>query len=97
MRKGRKCATDHFVVFISEPEGDRSRLGITVGRKIGNAVRRNRVKRWFREIFRIQAANFSIKTDMVILARKRATFENITFEETQNELQNAFKTLGLCD
>ena len=55
------------------------------------------MKRWFREIFRIQAANFSIKTDMVILARKRATFENITFEETQTELQNAFKTLELYD
>jgi ribonuclease P protein component len=97
MRKGRKCATDHFVVFVSEPVGDRSRLGITVSRKIGNAVRRNRVKRWLRETFRIRAVEFSVKTDMVILARKRATFENITFEDTEAELQNAFKTLGLCD
>jgi ribonuclease P protein component len=96
MRKGRKCATHHFVVFVSEAESKRSRLGITVSRKVGNAVRRTRVKRWFREVFRNQAPCFSKQVDMVILARRRANFEVLSFAETRSELEQAFQQLELC-
>ena len=96
MRKGRKCATQHFVVFVSEARETRSRLGITVSRKVGNAVRRNQVKRWFREVFRHQVPSFSDKVDRVILARRLANFELLNYEDTQKQLAQAFQELKLC-
>jgi ribonuclease P protein component len=53
-RVGVRSQSSHFVLYagILETEPERSRLGVTVSRRIGNAVVRNRVKRRIREIFR---------------------------------------------
>ena len=53
-----------------EHEPDRSRLGVTVSRRIGNAVVRNRVKRRVREIFRKELrAHLPVGTSIVVIAR----------------------------
>lgn len=53
-RNGVRIESAHFVLYAGKLEDDagRSRLGVTVSRRIGNAVVRNRVKRRVREIFR---------------------------------------------
>ncbi|MFN0083749.1 MAG: ribonuclease P protein component [Blastocatellia bacterium] len=50
--QGQRFHTPHFSVFILRTEGSERRIGITVTRKIGNAVLRNRCKRRLREILR---------------------------------------------
>ena len=53
-RNGVRFQSPHFVLYAGnlDREPSRSRLGVTVSRRIGNAVVRNRVKRRVREIFR---------------------------------------------
>ena len=46
-----------------------SRLGIVVGRRHGNAVRRNRMKRLLREAFRLNRGMLSVPCDVVIVPR----------------------------
>src|SRR4051812_50203174 len=48
------------------------RVGITVSRKVGGAVVRNRVKRWIRECVRRGRAAFSSQVDFVVVARPAA-------------------------
>jgi ribonuclease P protein component len=49
-RGGRKVQTDYFLL-LWQPQPDR-KVGITVSSKVGNAVVRNRLKRWVREYVR---------------------------------------------
>ncbi len=48
------------------------RIGVTVSRKVGVAVVRNRVKRWIRECFRRQRGDFPSQLDLVVVARPAA-------------------------
>jgi ribonuclease P protein component len=49
------------------------RMGITVSRKVGGAVVRNRVKRWIRECYRRRKGDFPGQIDFVVVARPAAS------------------------
>src|SRR5690606_29130162 len=49
-----------------------TRLGITVTRKVGNAVVRNRIKRLVREVFRQHRARLPVGLDLVFVAKQQA-------------------------
>lgn len=72
-RQGRRAASSAYVVLVaSDGAGERPRLGVTVGRKVGNAVVRNRVKRRIREWFRRERAAWTAGLDVVVIARRQA-------------------------
>jgi ribonuclease P protein component len=74
-REGRSHASRHLVVYaFPRSEGDDSepRLGVSVGRKLGGAVERNRMKRLLREAFWSSAEELRDGHDFVIVARPAA-------------------------
>ena len=73
-RTGRRVGTPHFTLLVaSQPEGSgQPRLGLVVGRKVGNAVRRNRIKRLCRECFRTWPDLLPAGVDLVVIARTGA-------------------------
>jgi ribonuclease P protein component len=69
-RSGRRVATRWFLVFVApRDQGGAARLGITVTRKVGNAVRRNRIKRLVREWFRVHSSRLK-PCDVVVIAKR---------------------------
>ena len=74
-REGRSHASRHLVVYaFPRADGDvaEPRLGVSVGRKLGGAVERNRMKRLLREAFWAGADDLRDGPDFVIVARPAA-------------------------
>jgi ribonuclease P protein component len=74
-REGRSHASRHLVVYAFPRADDADtepRLGVSVGRKVGGAVERNRMKRLLREAFWASAEEIGDGHDFVIVARPAA-------------------------
>lgn len=71
-QQGRRASSNAFVVLVApRPDAAGPRLGITVSRKVGDSVRRNRVKRRIREWFR-RGRPQTQAVDIVVIARRAA-------------------------
>ncbi len=61
-----------LVLYARRNRTEKNRVGITVGKKIGHAVVRNRVRRRIREVYRLNEEKFQPGWDIVVVARSRA-------------------------
>ena len=74
-------ASSYLVLYARKNRSGCNRVGITVGKKLGKAHVRNRVRRRFREIYRLNEEKFQPGWDIVVVARSRsveAPFSKLT-------------------
>ena len=92
-RKGKSAATPFLVVYARGSKRPENRIGITVSTKLGKAVKRNRVRRRLREIYRLHEASVVRGTELVIVARGRAV--TATYRQLETAFLSACGKLGL--
>ena len=86
---GRRVHSPHLnLVSLVRPGSSVTRLGLSVSRKVGDAVVRNRVKRRLREAFRLNLHHLRQGVDLVLVARPSAAGQGY------RDLESAF--LDLC-
>jgi ribonuclease P protein component len=72
-RQGRSTANRHLVLYVfPNSSTEMPRLGLSVSRKVGGAVERNRVKRLLREAFAHVEGDLKAGRDVVVVARPPA-------------------------
>lgn len=92
-RKGKSAVSPYFVIYCRKTGRPVSRLGITTGVKLGNAVKRNRARRRIRELYRTHEAGLLPGYDVVVVARTRAIYGR--YAELERSFRQMTKKLGL--
>jgi ribonuclease P protein component len=70
-RYGKSVANHQFVLYyLPQPKLEHFRLGVSVSKKIGNAVVRNRLRRMMKEIVRLKKEQMTPQFDYILIARK---------------------------
>ena len=93
-KQGRRLSqTELTLAFRVRPSRDGKlyppRLGLSVSKKVGGAVRRNLLKRRFREIFRLNQARMVWGVELVVIPRKEAG--DLSYQELESRLITLFE------
>lgn len=91
--RGKCAAVGCVAVYAQVSKRPFTRVGLTVGKGVGNAVRRNRAKRLLRVAFDEAGQNLSGTYDLIIVARNRITDKKSG--QVTKDLKKAFAALGL--
>ena len=89
-KKGKSVANRQFVIYsYHKPDQHEFRIGLSVGKKLGNAVKRNQIKRNIRQAFLEMKDELKNDRDYVIIARHQAA--ELDFHETKKSLQHVLR------
>jgi ribonuclease P protein component len=88
-RQGKRIHAEHFTLILKKNPLGLRRLGLTAGKKVGNSVKRNRMKRLLREFFRLNKERLPASHDLWVIVRK--DFSALKYDQVCDALE---KTLG---
>lgn len=87
-RLGKSYANRYLVMYVFTASGLEDKVGFAAGKKLGNAVTRNRVKRLMRECYRLNQHELLKGYTLLLVGRKAAVTEKLTV------IEKAFLSLG---
>jgi ribonuclease P protein component len=91
-KEGVKYFDNLFVLYVLPNNTQQTRIGLTVTKKVGISVQRNRIKRLIREVFR-SLSEIAPGNDLVIIARKAAL--NLKYSQVQASLNRLLYRAGI--
>lgn len=92
-RRGKSFSNHLLVLYLYKNKKNVNRIGISVSKKVGKSVTRNRVKRLIKESYRLNNSELVIGYDLVFIARSAASEKS--YSEISYAIRNLLKRAGL--
>ena len=92
-KKGKSLANYCLVLVYRKTNAEVTRVGFSISKKFGTAVKRNRIKRQLREIYRSKIDNIKPGYDLVFIARRGAKAAD--FHTLKKQMENLLKRADL--
>lgn len=93
--RGKSVVKGNVVVYVMKNRTESNHLGLTCGKSIGKAVKRNRVKRLIKEAYRLLEDRLLGGYDIVLVARTKCLGSKQIY--VLKDLESAFDTLGILE
>lgn len=85
IKKGAKIVNQSFVIYYGQKDDNEARIGISVSKKLGNAVHRNLYKRQVRMMCHELIDFKNTNHDLVLIIR--CNYSSLSYEENKNNLE----------
>ena len=84
----KKVYTRYAIIFISENKNKKQRFGFVASKKTGNSVKRNRIKRLFKEFVRNNIEKFKNNSDYIFVGKAilKDNIANLTYKDFEKDL-----------
>ena len=93
--RGKSYVTPYFVIYLYKTKKNAVRLGVTTGKKIGGAVRRNRARRVLTAAFRETLPHIRRGYDVVLVARTKIL--DVKSTEAKKWMYQQWEAAGILD
>jgi len=93
--KGKRLSFDGLSLFYMKSDRANFRVGLSVGKKLGNAVTRNRIRRQLRSCITKVLGEYAAGYDLVFVARKG--LENLAFDQILKTVTRALQRSAVID
>lgn len=97
INKGKFAREKYLVVYLIRNNKPNNVLGICVSKKNGISVHRNKMKRWIREIYKIEESKLKKGLTLVVMYRKETKIEDIDYYKVKENLSKAFEKLDIYE
>jgi ribonuclease P protein component len=70
--RGKSAANKYLVLFVLKSKDDHNKLGVSISKKVGKSVERNRIRRLIKESYRALEKDVKVGFDLIVIARQPA-------------------------
>ncbi len=91
-KRGKSFADRNLVLYVFPNDLNHSRLGLSISKKVGNSVKRNRIRRLIKEAYRLNIQT-EAHYDFIVIARVNSV--NASYENIRKSLMYLFRKARL--
>ncbi len=94
-KSGKNYWNRNLILYVKKNGLEETRIGISITKKVGNAVTRNKLKRRIRELNRENLNDIKKGYDLIIIPKKNAV--DLSFKELESAIRHIYKVSGLLE
>jgi len=95
IKKHKSISSDKFIIYVQLKKEDNARIGLSVSKKLGNAVVRNKIKRQIRMMLQECVDFFVYPYDVIVIVRKN--YLNDDYSGNKKDLEKLLKTVNISE